>query len=171
MDGGEPSSKMDLPTAFDYVGFCGPEIMVFLVIFSLWGRTKYLLFYFVFWLIDWKWLNSQLKMYFKQPRPIGYNSNNSATAKYETFSEGHNYGMPSGHASSVFYSLIFLFLCNPMFTSYSMAGILIVAITLFQRFKTKRHTAEQLAAGAVEGAVVAKAAHWIASHMIINGLY
>jgi membrane-associated phospholipid phosphatase len=171
MDGGEPKHKMTIDAVFDYAGFFAPEIMIAIVTLALWGRTKFLLFYYLFWALDWNWLNAQLKMYFKQSRPAGYNADNSPTAKYETFQHGHSYGMPSGHASIAFYSLTFLLLCVPTFTPYSMAGIAIVAISLFQRFKTKRHTTEQLAAGALEGIVVANVAHWVASHMIISGLY
>ena len=171
MEGGEPKNQTTIYAVFDYIGFFAPEIMVVIVTLALWGRNKFLLFYYIFWLLDWEWLNAKLKLYFKEPRPVNHKARNSPTSKYETFDHGHAYGMPSGHASIVFYSLTFLLLCVPEFTQYSMAAIAIVAITLFQRFKTKRHTVEQLAAGAVEGIVVANMAHWVASHLVIHGLY
>jgi membrane-associated phospholipid phosphatase len=150
-------------TMIDYLGFFAPQMMVIVVTMVLWARIKLLMFYYLFCVLDWQWLNAQLKMHFKQPRPVGYNSDNSPTAQYETFSRGHNYGMPSGHASITVYSLTFLLLCAPALTPYSIAGMVIVAITLFQRFTNKRHTAEQLAAGAAEGFLLANIAYWVAS--------
>jgi membrane-associated phospholipid phosphatase len=150
-------------TAIDYHGFFGPQMMAIVVTMALWARIKLLMFYYLFCVLDWQWLNVQLKMYFKQPRPVGYNSDNSPTAQYETFSRGHNYGMPSGHASITVYSLTFLLLCAPALTPYSVVGMVIVAITLFQRFANKRHTAEQLMAGSAEGFFLANIAYWVAS--------
>lgn len=161
-------SEINLISAFDYVGFTGPKSLVLLTIIILWGRTKYLLFYFLFLLTE-KWLNSQLKLWFREPRPAGYNANNNETAKYETFGKAHYYGMPSGHAMSVFYSLTYIFLAKPLFTIYSMLAMFIAAITVIHRYKYKRHTAKQLAVGAVAGAALANVAYWVASHLIVKG--
>lgn len=142
--------------------------MIGLVTLGLWGRTKYLLFFLLFFIVNY-YCNDFLKHYIKETRPSAYKTTPGPTLKYENFSNHQSYGMPSGHAQEMFYSLIFLFLARTQFTVYSVAGIFVTAITVFQRFKNKRHTAEQLAAGAAVGSVVAYAAHSIASHMVIGG--
>ena len=76
-------------TMIDYLGFFAPQMMVIVVTMVLWARIKLLMFYYLFCVLDWQWLNAQLKMHFKQPRPVGYNSDNIPTAQYDTFSRGH----------------------------------------------------------------------------------
>lgn len=162
------SIESQLMKLVDYIGFYGPIIMIVLVTFGLWGRTKYLIFFLLFFIANY-YFNEILKSYIKEPRPAAFNSTQSPTLKYEYFANHRSYGMPSGHAQDVFYSLIFLFLAKTQFTVYSVAGIFVSAITVFQRFKTKRHSAKQLAAGAVVGGAVAYLAQLVASHMVIGG--
>jgi membrane-associated phospholipid phosphatase len=162
------SIEKQLMSLLDYVGFFGPLIMIILVIFGLWGRTKYLIFYFIFYIVN-NILNKYLKTYIKEPRPVGYDITVAPTSKYEILNGAHNYGMPSAHAQSAFYSLIFLFLSRTQFTVYSVSAIFVGAITVFQRFKNKRHSVNQLAAGGLIGSIVAYVAHTVASHMVIGG--
>ena len=62
------------------------------------------------------------------------------------------YGMPSAHAQSTMFSIIYLFLVNgSYFWLFIELGIYV--LTIYQRWKTKMHTMEQLAVGSLIGGV------------------
>ena len=60
------------------------------------------------------------------------------------------YGMPSGHAQSCFFSMTFLYLVKGS-PAWLIFELFIGIISLYQRFKYKQHTIEQLLAGSILG--------------------
>jgi membrane-associated phospholipid phosphatase len=97
-----------------------------------------------------------LKQVFREPRPPNplpfVDSNDLIGNNY--------YGLPSGHAQSVFFSLTFLYQVmkpgsnsDTIFTLYIMSCITV--LTLYQRWKYRRHTIKQLIVGAIVGALFA----------------
>jgi membrane-associated phospholipid phosphatase len=94
---------------------------------------------FVFGNISNSLLNMVLKNIIREPRPI---------------EEEGDYGFPSGHAQSVFFSLVFLFLANGPPVFIYMMGCISV-LTLYQRWKYKKHSVKQLVAGSIIGSLYA----------------
>ena len=64
-----------------------------------------------------------------------------------------NFGMPSGHAQAVVSEFIFiaLYFKKPLLTLVSFAQ---VALTIYQRYATRRHSIKQLVAGSSIGVLV-----------------
>jgi membrane-associated phospholipid phosphatase len=137
--------------ALDYIGHYGPPILFLITFYSLFERHIYM-FVFLFGSLINCWINMFLKHIFREPRPINplqfIDSNDLIGNNY--------YGLPSGHAQSVFFSLTFLYqIMKPgsnysyIMTFYIMSCITI--LTLYQRWKYRRHTIKQLIIGAIVG--------------------
>ena len=63
------------------------------------------------------------------------------------------YGMPSGHAQSVSYSLMYLYLVQG--SGYmALLNIIILGLTLFQRWNYRKHTIIQLLVGTIVGLTI-----------------
>ena len=136
---------------FDYIGHYGPPILFLVTFYYLFDIHLYV-FVFLFGSIINCWINMLLKEIFREPRPpnplVFIDSNDLIGNNY--------YGLPSGHAQSVFFSLTFFYkVLHPvsnsttMFIFYIMSCITV--ITLYQRWKYKRHTIKQLIVGATIG--------------------
>ena len=139
----------------DYIGHYGPPIVFVLTLYSLFERHIYV-FVFLFGSLTNCWVNMLLKQVFREPRPPNplpfVDSNDLIGNNY--------YGLPSGHAQSVFFSLTFLYQVmkpgsnsDTIFTLYIMSCITV--LTLYQRWKYRRHTIKQLIVGAIVGALFA----------------
>ena len=135
----------------DLIGFYGPLIIGFIHCVYLW-RRKIILITYVFFAIVNIFINGVLKNLIQEPRPreqIYLNEYdvvpNTAPSKY---------GMPSGHAQSIGYSITFLYL-----VVHSPALLIITtfigSLTIYQRFKYGRHTILQLIVGLVIGSFIA----------------
>jgi membrane-associated phospholipid phosphatase len=75
------------------------------------------------------------------------------------------FGMPSGHAQSSFYTLIFIFFAlYPAKILYLY--IIITLITLFQRFYFKHHSIIQLIIGTIIGIFTGYVMYFFASQSI-----
>lgn len=127
----------------DTIGFYGPVILVFINIINLWTQRTYLVGYILFVSLN-SVLNFILKTWIKQERP----SKNGISIRHIT----DGYGMPSAHAQSTMFSIIYLFLVNGSYAWLSM-GIGILILTIYQRWKSKSHTMEQLAVGSLVGMI------------------
>lgn len=131
----------------DSAGFYGMFIMATINGFALWKQQTYLIYYFVFLFLN-NILNQTIKVLVKQPRPTGYKE--LKDMDHANYTGVHLYGMPSGHSQSVFFSLTFLW-CVVRSVPLFILGLFICAITLYQRWKYKKHSIEQLAVGAFVG--------------------
>jgi membrane-associated phospholipid phosphatase len=136
----------------DDIGFFGPMILFGLTIIMLWGRYKYINVYLIFILIN-TILNKILKNTIKSPRP-GKPSEYTMYKKYEHTSGSENYGMPSGHAQSVSFSTLYIYLVTKS-KNLLIGGSFISALTLIQRYRFKRHSMKQLLVGVIVGSCVA----------------
>jgi membrane-associated phospholipid phosphatase len=130
----------------DRIGFYGPTINFIIGFISLLKQPKYLSGYLVFTGIN-SIMNIVLKTTFKEARPSG------GIPLYDGEEEYYNrykYGMPSGHAQSVFFALTYLYLVKH--SIYSLLLELCVAlITCYQRWKYRRHTISQIIVGSLVG--------------------
>jgi len=133
--------NVDSYAAIDIIGFYGPVILSIITCLSLIKQLPYLLL-FIIGIFFNSQFNSVLKSIIKEPRP-------SNVSKYEG---AQQYGMPSGHAQSVFFSLTFLYLVK---NSYWLLLVMLFfsALTLYQRWNTKEHTPKQLLVGSAVGLV------------------
>jgi membrane-associated phospholipid phosphatase len=138
--------------SFDYIGHNGPIITFVITCFYLIVINKHLyliVFLGGFWfnLI----MNDVSKSVIREPRPTGQ------IPYYikEDFKGSQIYGMPSGHAQICFYNLGFLNFVKSTtykFTNITLLISLIVSLTtLYQRFKYRRHTIQQLFVGSLFG--------------------
>lgn len=148
------------PNPLDYIGYYGPIILLLVAIMILISRTKTLVLYILFFAIN-VYLNGILKSLFREPRPAG----NMLFNDMENTDGGEQYGMPSGHAQSVAYTATFLYLFTKS-PDIFMGACFIGAITLYQRYKYKRHSIGQLLAGATAGVLVAGLCNKIYSYKV-----
>ena len=132
----------------ELVGFHGTILLTFVNILSLWNEPAYLKSFILFLFAN-VYINKVLKIIIQQPRPVGYLDKNDM-GSYDGIEK---YGMPSGHAQLVFFCVVFLWMViqSPIM---AMFGLFICALTVYQRWKCKKHSIEQLAAGAFTGSVV-----------------
>ena len=150
------------PNTFDYIGYYGPIILLLFAIMILISRTKTLILYILFFAVN-VYLNGILKSLFREPRPAG----NMIFNDMENTDGGEQYGMPSGHAQSVAYTATFLYLFTKSPHMF-MGACFIGAITIYQRYKYKRHSISQLLVGIIIGALVAVLCDKIYNYKIYN---
>ena len=135
------------PPIMDKIGYVGPIILFVLNIYHYFYRKIYLFSYllgFGFNVI----MNKMIKQTIQEPRPDG----SQHIQFMERFHGSEIYGMPSGHAQSVLYSAVFLYDAHTLIFYFSL---FISMVTLFQRYKYKRHTLTQLFVGSFIGAIFA----------------
>jgi len=141
----------------DLIGFYGPAIIGLISATALWCRKIYLISYTVCFALN-SIVNSVLKIVIQEARPSGqiYLNDHDIVPS----SVPSKYGMPSGHAQSVGYSIAFLYLVvrSPaVLITTSFIG----ALTVYQRFKYRRHTISQLFIGLVIGVLFAMVSYEI----------
>jgi membrane-associated phospholipid phosphatase len=141
----------------DVIGFYGPMLIGFINIGALWCRNLYAISYVLFSMLN-VLFNGVLKTIIKEQRPSGQIYLNQYDIVPNTVPS--RYGMPSGHAQSVGFSVTFLYLVvhSPAMLYVSL---FIATITLYQRYKYRRHTIGQLAIGFMVGALFAAISHEI----------
>lgn len=129
----------------DYIGFKGPIINSAITFVSLLNMPKYLLYFVVGSFLNY-YLILLLKSIIKEPRP----SNPILFIEDDIYKGAILYGMPSGHAQIAFFSTTFLYLTKRPF-ALVVLSLFVGILTIYQRFKFRRHTAEQLAVGTIIG--------------------
>lgn len=130
----------------DRIGFYGPTINFIIGFISLLKQPRYLSGYLVFTGINSIW-NKVLKNNIKEARPSG------GIPLYEGEEEFYivdKYGMPSGHAQSVFFALTYLYLVKQSIYSF-LLELCVALITCYQRWKYRRHTISQIIVGSFVG--------------------
>lgn len=152
---------------FDTIGFHGPLIILIISTLNLWLQTKYMLLYLGFAFIN-IYFNRSLKMLFKEPRPIDYDKETNITKNLEYYSNGDQYGMPSGHSNLSFFTIGYNYLVKPKINYYFLLELVTTAITVTQRYKYKKHTLKQLFVGGVVGLIYAYVAYEISKIAIKN---
>jgi membrane-associated phospholipid phosphatase len=156
-----PIYKMSIPTFLDGIGFYGPFIILFIIIYTLRNQHKYMWVY-IFGVFLNNYLNQLLKLWFLEERP----KNPISFSKYETYKNVESYGMPSGHASSIGFSIMYLLLVK----SHSVwlpVCIFIGILTCMQRVKYRRHTIEQIGTGLMIGSIFGWIVYSLATQWIL----
>lgn len=156
-----------LPTSFneiineeshviDKLGFIGPLILFSINIIKLWNQKPYLGGYLIFAGLN-TILNQVLKITIKEERPIK-----------NGISKRHGYGMPSAHAQSAMFSVLYLF-CVKRSYKWLLIGLFITSLTIYQRWKSRMHTIKQLVVGSLIGFTFSLFAYYLSYHWIKSG--
>ena len=132
----------------DTIAFEGPRIMFFVTLLSIWRETKFLLAFPV-GVVANIFLNKFLKNVFREPRPPSLH-NLGSLDNIDNYRGVEIYGMPSGHAQSIFFSLSYLYLVKKS-NVVLMATLFLALATLYQRWFYGRHSVEQLLVGSLVG--------------------
>jgi membrane-associated phospholipid phosphatase len=133
----------------DTLGFYGPIIMFLFVVIAIRKQTPFFISYISGFFVN-VYLNKLLKVLIREHRPKG-SKNFTELDKYENEEQ---FGMPSGHAQTIFYSIFFYFYLTQNW--YILVGSLFLGIlTLYQRWKYNNHTINQLLIGSLIGLLFA----------------
>jgi len=156
---------MTAPPIIDAIGYYGPVILFALTFNYLIKRPPYLMV-FTLGSIANTCLNRALKSAWREPRPRGQ----IAFIDHDRLIGTEQYGLPSGHAQASFFALAFLFFSNgPQAVLYTMS--LLCALTLYQRWKYRRHSIKQLAIGSLIGSLFAYALVFLTEFSIYKGTW
>jgi membrane-associated phospholipid phosphatase len=150
-----------IPKLFDYIGFFGPIILSFITVLKLYKQQPYLIGYFIF-LGGNVIVNHVLKHIILEERPSGGRS-----LINEPYNGMHKYGMPSSHAQSAFYSMTYLYLTKQDPTML-LVELFICALTVYQRWTYRQHTAEQLGIGAIIGIIMGFLAEYMTKQYVFS---
>lgn len=156
-----PIYNMPPEMFFDGVGFYGPIIIIVIISIALQKQQKYMLIYLGFVFIN-NWVNRWLKLIFLESRP----NSPIPFSKYEKYTHAEMYGMPSGHASAIGFSIIYLLLVKG-FGYWAIVCMFIGILTMYQRWKYRRHSAEQVAAGFITGGIFGWGVYTVATKWIL----
>jgi len=133
----------------DTLGFYGPIIMFLFVVIAIRKQTPFFISYISGFFVN-VYLNKLLKVLIREHRPKD-SKNFTELDKYENEEQ---FGMPSGHAQTIFYSIFFYFYLTQNW--YILVGSLFLGIlTLYQRWKYNNHTINQLLIGSLIGLLFA----------------
>jgi membrane-associated phospholipid phosphatase len=159
---------MELYLLRDYIGLFAPIILLFLSLFLLRNKKKYLYLFFYGFILN-NILNIILKVAIKEPRPtdeqkvIEIGIANGARISFDKF------GMPSGHAQNCAYCLAFITMVfnDPFITAFYT---IITFNTLFQRYLYNNHTILQLVIGSFIGLLFGFIIYTIANKNIMGNI-
>ena len=157
---------------FNYVGGYGPLILFFITVKLLWNTSNLLAYYIYGFFLDMI-LNTVLKAIFKQPRPLEDPELFKLALKNENrfkFKDGFPYdifGMPSGHAESIFYSSIFIYLSLKNI-KILIGYILFSLLVLYHRIYFNHHTFIQILLGSIVGITFACLMYYMATQNIMG---
>jgi membrane-associated phospholipid phosphatase len=134
----------------DTIGFFGPHIILLIGIIILWKLNQYFYGYVLFFIIN-TFINKFIKLVVRQPRPK--DGKNIMDFEKNVYDGVEEYGMPSGHAQSCFYSMSYLYLVKEN-SIWLIINLFITNLTIYQRWSYHRHTAQQLMVGSIVGIIV-----------------
>jgi len=158
---------MSISLLIDAIGFYGPNLLIIATIFFTWKQVPYLIAFIIGSFLNKK-INEGLKGWIKEPRP---KRDESLVFKYENlyYRGPHKWGMPSGHAQTIFYCISYLYFVTESSKILAFSALLGIN-TLYQRYKSHVHTAKQLAIGSLLGVFFAYltfiATKWAKMHPI-----
>ena len=128
----------------------GPSILVILSCYILYNKPTLLFIYLLGYIIN-KLLNYLLKGAIKWPRPNEDIDKFMASMRLGQHIKNDRFGMPSGGAQSMYYSLAFIYFSKLASNTQMICVYLIVLITLLARIYLNRHSFIQSFAGSVVG--------------------
>jgi membrane-associated phospholipid phosphatase len=136
----------------DFIGFNGPVILFVASIIYLYVKNSYFTIYVIGFMFSGL-INYILKGVFKQHRPIDDKHIFNLEKMYRSVLTFENYGMPSGHTQSVFYTTTFTYLALENHVLL-VCSIFISLLTIYQRVQSKQHFLFQTIVGAIIGSIL-----------------
>ena len=136
----------------DFIGFNGPVILFVASIIYLYVKNSYFTIYVIGFMFSGL-INYILKGLFKQPRPIDDIHSCHLEKMYRSVLTFENYGMPSGHTQSVFYTTTFTYLALENHVLL-VSSVFISLLTIYQRVQSKQHFLSQTIVGAIIGGLL-----------------
>lgn len=155
-------------SSIDLLGFYGPWIQGIINVTQLITQKYYFIGYLVFAYIN-IFTNKWLKMNYKEPRPSNKDESELPIKIKDPdifgMPNADIYGFPSGHAQQLVYSVFYLYFVkrSPLFL---LAGLFLTGLTIYQRWKFKRHSIKQLGYGSLIGAFMGYIGYFITSRVI-----
>ena len=148
---------------FDNVGKYGPVFIFLISIYLLYNKFILVITYVIGYILNIL-LNSGLKIMFRLPRPNEKNITKfNIELKLNKITNPNRFGMPSGHAQTMIYSLVFVSLAllsnknkeKGINSSQNWIALMIILsiITIAQRHHFKWHYLTQLFVGSIIGAL------------------
>ena len=127
-----------------WVEIHSPFLLGIIMIAHLIRQPKYAIVYVVCSVIN-NQFNRVLKRIYKEPRP-----------QESSYDKTHDdtYGMPSGHAQHIVFTLVFLVLVRPSWIVFWIC-LTVGVIGVMERYLHRRHTINQLLVGGMVGGVFA----------------
>lgn len=125
------------------IGIYSPLILAGISVFHLIRQPKYAISYVGLSIFN-NAMNIWLKHWFRQPRPHIHVHDKT----------NRDYGMPSGHAQQIVFTLVFVWLVRPSWRIFWLS-LTVGAVGVIERYLDRRHTLEQLCAGGVIGGAFA----------------
>jgi membrane-associated phospholipid phosphatase len=154
----------------DEFGYHGLNFLIILSMYLLWNNNNMFFFYIIGIICDLI-LNIVLKSIIQQPRP-NFDSKQLQLAlknnKRYIYKDGIPYdlfGMPSRHASTAFFSTIFVYLALRQ-TNWLYVYLIIDAMIMYQRVTSNDHSISQIIVGAFVGACLAYVVYQFAENKI-----
>ena len=148
-------------TDFFYsIGYFGEFISFVITCALIYNHSIYLICYIIVFLLN-TLINKYLKQFFHQYRP-------NKPVKFldsDQFSK-KKYGMPSGHSQNTFFSIIYTYLVTRRFIPWTLLLFIIGCIVVYERYKYRNHTINQLIAGIVVGIFMAYLTYNIATFIM-----
>ena len=157
---------------FNFMGSYSPLILFLVSIKLLWTKSNFLAYYSYGFFLDII-LNLILKGICKQPRPsedpelfkLAVKSGNRF--RFPNGFPHDIFGMPSGHASSVFYSTIFIYLSLKN-TKISILYILFSLLVVSHRIYFNHHTFIQIIVGSIVGILFGSFMYYMSTQKIMG---
>jgi len=148
---------------FDNVGFYGPGLIFIIAIYLLY-KTPILVTTFTIGYVLNILFNYLLKGIFRMPCPNENMKKFDAEIRMNKYIDLARFGMPSGHAQTMLYSLVFVSFAllskknkvKGINTSRNWIVLMVILsiITLTQRVYFKWHSFEQILVGSIIGALI-----------------
>ena len=146
---------------YETIGLFAPIILFLFTMLFLRNYSIHLFVFFIVFILNY-FLNIILKLTIKEPRP----SKNIVNENSYDFDQ---YGMPSAHAQSCAYCLLFVLLTiNNVYIN--ALYLFIFVSTLFQRYLHNKHSLLQLFVGTVIGCIVGFIAFNIANKYVTGNM-
>jgi len=134
---------------FYVLGYFGHFFIFFITCGLIYHDYAYFIIFIIMFILN-KLLNEYLKNTFRQYRP----SNPIKFLNSEILSK-KNFGMPSGHTQIAFFSILYAYLVTRRFIPWILLLLVIGLIVIYERYKYRNHTLNQLFAGAIIGSLLA----------------
>jgi membrane-associated phospholipid phosphatase len=155
-------------STIDLIGFYGPWIQGLLNITQLITQKYYLIGYIVFAYIN-IFINKWLKLHYKEARPAETEEHGLPIKIRDPdifgMPNADIYGFPSGHAQQLVYSVFYLYFVKRS-TLLLIGGLFLTTLTVYQRWKFKRHSIKQLSVGSAVGLLLGYIGYFITSRVI-----